>query len=222
MASLLGGGTYVERERIADVLNACRRRRDRTRAAPRSPTVRGRVPAARGWTTIARQIDRCFDLRRTAASAARRSSPHAPVSLALELYRRRTETHRDMAISPRSTRWAGGRFTTRSTAAFSATRGARDWQSRTTRSCSTSTRRCSHVYVEAARRFELARFGERAEDVLRYVQTWLADPVDGGWADRSGPTRYYSARRATRQMARPATDRSDALSSWNAAMASPR
>ena len=44
------------------------------------------------------------------------------------------------------------------------------------------------------RDLELARYAERAEDILRYVQTWLADPVDGGWAgsQRADPE-YYAA-----------------------------
>ena len=49
------------------------------------------------------------------------------------------------------------------------------------------------VYLDSFETLQLARYGERAEDVLRYVQTWLADPVDGGWAasQRADPD-YYS------------------------------
>ena len=37
------------------------------------------------------------------------------------------------------------------------------------------------LYLEAGEKLQIARFTERAADTLRYIQTWLADPVDGGW-----------------------------------------
>jgi uncharacterized protein YyaL (SSP411 family) len=37
------------------------------------------------------------------------------------------------------------------------------------------------VYVEAADVLGATRYLDRAQDALRYVQNWLADPVDGGW-----------------------------------------
>jgi uncharacterized protein YyaL (SSP411 family) len=36
--------------------------------------------------------------------------------------------------------------------------------------------------VEAADVLEAARYLDRAQDTISYVQNWLADPVDGGWA----------------------------------------
>ena len=58
-----------------------------------------------------------------------------------------------------------------------------------------------------------ARYAERAEDVLRYVQTWLADPVDGGWAgsQRADPAYYAAAGRRRLDAGRRAADRSHAL-----------
>jgi uncharacterized protein YyaL (SSP411 family) len=49
------------------------------------------------------------------------------------------------------------------------------------------------VYVEASEILGVARYRERAIDVLRYVQTWLADSVDGGWANsQRGDGDYYA------------------------------
>jgi uncharacterized protein len=79
------------------------------------------------------------------------------------------------------------------------------------------------VYLDAFETLQLSRYGERAEDVLRYVQTWLADPVDGGWAgsQRADPD-YYSGVTAvagTVGVPTPPIDRT-LYTSWNAAMAS--
>ena len=50
------------------------------------------------------------------------------------------------------------------------------------------------LYLDAGSTLELARFSERAADVLRYVQTWLADPVDGGWwGSQQADADYYAA-----------------------------
>ena len=50
------------------------------------------------------------------------------------------------------------------------------------------------LYLDAAETLELGRYLERAADILRYVQTWLADQVDGGWAgsQRADPA-YHAA-----------------------------
>ena len=50
------------------------------------------------------------------------------------------------------------------------------------------------LYLEAGSTLEIARFSERAADMLRYVQTWLADPVDGGWwGAQQADADYYAA-----------------------------
>jgi uncharacterized protein YyaL (SSP411 family) len=49
------------------------------------------------------------------------------------------------------------------------------------------------IYAEASAALGVERYRERAGDVLRYVQTWLADQVDGGW--------YGSQRAGTAQAA---------------------
>ena len=50
------------------------------------------------------------------------------------------------------------------------------------------------LYLDAGATLGLARFGERGADVLRYVQTWLADPVDGGWwGSQQADAEYHAA-----------------------------
>ena len=48
-----------------------------------------------------------------------------------------------------------------------------------------------------ATRLGVTRFTERAADALRYVQTWLAEPVDGGWFALAGSRRRLLRARRT-------------------------
>jgi uncharacterized protein YyaL (SSP411 family) len=50
------------------------------------------------------------------------------------------------------------------------------------------------LYCDAFTVLQLTRYRDRAGDVLRYLQTWLADPVDGGWAaSQQEDSTYYGA-----------------------------
>ena len=52
----------------------------------------------------------------------------------------------------------------------------------------------TRLYLEAGAALQIARFTERGADTLRYIQTWLADPVDGGWrGSQQADERYYAA-----------------------------
>ena len=52
----------------------------------------------------------------------------------------------------------------------------------------------TRIYLDAGAALQIARFTERGADTLRYIQTWLADPVDGGWrGSQQADERYYAA-----------------------------
>ena len=72
------------------------------------------------------------------------------------------------------------------------------------------------------RRSRIARYRERAADVARYVQTWLADPVDGGWSGSQQADRDYYARTPDERRAAVTARRSTTCSTpaWNAQMVS--
>ena len=78
------------------------------------------------------------------------------------------------------------------------------------------------LYLDAGAALETARFTERAADALRYIQNWLADPVDGGWwGSQSGDQRYYAADSVESRRALPAPPVGRVLfTDWNAAMVS--
>ena len=77
------------------------------------------------------------------------------------------------------------------------------------------------IYVEASETLRIARYRERAEDVLRFTQTSLADAVDGGWSGSQQADRAYYARTPDERRAGGAPTVDDALyAGWNAQMVS--
>jgi uncharacterized protein YyaL (SSP411 family) len=75
------------------------------------------------------------------------------------------------------------------------------------------------LYVDAAETLELERYLERAADILRYVQSWLADQVDGGWAGSQRADPAYHAAEGGHGPDAPPIDRT-LYTDWNAMMAS--
>jgi uncharacterized protein YyaL (SSP411 family) len=70
----------------------------------------------------------------------------------------------------------------------------RDWQLPHSEKMLDGNAALLRLYLDAGVAFGLTRFTERAADVLRYVQTWLADPVDGGWwGSQQAADAYYAA-----------------------------
>jgi uncharacterized protein YyaL (SSP411 family) len=58
----------------------------------------------------------------------------------------------------------------------------RDWQNASEEKLLEVNAALLRLYAEAADVLQAARYRDIAADILRYVQTALADPVDGGWA----------------------------------------
>ena len=80
----------------------------------------------------------------------------------------------------------------------------------------------TRLYLEAGAALQIARFTERGADTLRYIQTWLADPVDGGWrGSQQADERYYAAASAEGRRGVPAPAVTGSLyADSNAAMVS--
>ena len=202
---ILAGGTFVPPERMAGSARAGRRR-VRTRAgegvagrdAGARPDPTGRADARRGdaSTSAARRAIFC-DVRR----GPRRIRDRAEVSA------RRAAAPRARAVR-RDARPASETIVV-------ATLDAMGWGGAVRRSgrrvlpLRDDPRLAAAARREAARRQRRAargsistpaaalgspRFTERGADALRYIQNWLADPVDGGWCgSQQADDRYYAA-----------------------------
>jgi uncharacterized protein YyaL (SSP411 family) len=119
---------------------------------------------------------------------------NAPIRLALDLYR---DTQDDdaagiAAASLDAMGWGG--LYDEVDGGFFRSATSRNWQHPHLEKLLDVQASLIPLYVDAARLLGTERYADRAADALRYVQTWLADPVDGGWsASQCGDTAYYRA-----------------------------
>ena len=220
---LLGGGTYVEHQRLADVLERVAdayHKGGHATVGDTPPRPRAALPPALTAEQLIEQIDGCYDPAHGGFGGAPKFPHVAPVHLALARYRQQqSEALRDIAIRTLDAMGWGPLHDDRDGGFFRYSRNG-DWTSPEHEKLLDVNAALLDLYVDAFETLELSRYGERAEDVLRYVQTWLADPVDGGWAgsQRADPDYYSSPPRGAGPVA-PPIDRT-LYTSWNAAMAS--
>ena len=225
---VIGGGTYVPVERMPGVLDqvvrAYRDRRDDLAAAPPAAS-----PAHASIADIVAPDEALFELvfqqfdPEHGGFGVEPKFPHAaPVRVALDAFRARgDERMRDIAVttldamgwSPLYDEVDGGFFR------YAATRA---WQLPHQEKLLNVNASMLSLYVHAAEVLQLARFAERADGVLRYVQTWLADGEHGGWfASQQADDRYYAVASATERRATPTPPVDERLfADWNAAMVS--
>ena len=99
---LLGGGTYVEHERLADVLERVAdafHKRGHATVADTTPRARAARPPGLTAEQLLEQIDGYYDPEHGGFGGAPKFPHVAPVHLALARYRQQqSATHRDMAI----------------------------------------------------------------------------------------------------------------------------
>ena len=217
---LLGGGTFVEAARLADVLQRV------SDAFASGRHVQGRrqpqpsVPASpASIDQLIAQVAASFDPVHGGFGGSPKFPHTAPVRLALELYRETgARQFHDIAVTSLDGMGWGPLYDEEHGGFFRYSHDA-DWGTPHREKLLDVNASLLLLYVEALETLGLARYGERAEDILRYVQTWLADQVDGGWA--------ASQRDAVAsEPAAPGESRSDAavdrtlFADWNALMAS--
>ena len=226
---VIGGGTYVPVERMAAVLEQVARafteRRDeiavRASAPPRpeTPAPAGRVP---GTSEICDIVFSGFDAEHGGFGTEPKFPHAAPVHLALDLYRDSGDVAmRDIALTTLDAMGWGGLYD-EVDGGFFRYAASRAWQLPHHEKLLSVNASMLSLYVHAADVLQLARFAERAEDVLRYVQTWLANPVDGGWfASQHADATYFAAlsRDERRSLAPPPVDER-LYADWNGAMVS--
>jgi uncharacterized protein YyaL (SSP411 family) len=220
---VLGGGTFIERRRLADVL----RRVAATFALGPGPSPsRGPSPPAVATGETAspeRLIDlvaAMFDPRHGGFGDAPKFPHAAPVRLALELYRDGgSPSHRDIAVTTLDAIGWGPLYDERDGGFFRYARRA-DWGEPSSEKLLDVNASLLELYIDAAGTLELGRYLERAADILRYVQSWLADQADGGWAgsQRADP-RHADGDDPAADRPAPPIDRT-LYTDWNAMMAS--
>jgi uncharacterized protein YyaL (SSP411 family) len=193
---VLGGGTYVDPSRMARVLEdvraafQCGAAEGSARSGRVIETAVSRSPAPDapdGDVLFARIFDD-YDAEYGGFGTMSKFPHTAPLRLALQRYRRAPDARLESIVSTTLDAMGWGGLYDEADGGFFRHAATRDWQQPHREKTLEVNAQLLDVYTEAADAFKVARFGERAADVLRYVQNWLSDQQDGGWygSQRSG------------------------------------
>jgi uncharacterized protein len=223
--AILGGGTFVDATRLRQVL-------ERVHQAYATGRHVGRVAVTPATTyptgaptveELVRQVNGTFD-RTHGGYGHGPKFPHVgPVRMALELFRTTGDTsHRDMAVTTLDAMGWGPLYDERDGGFFRYAQHA-DWSSPNEEKLLDVNATLLALYLDGFEILQHARYAERAEDILRYVQTWLADSVDAGWSgSQRADAEYYTLRGSDHPAAvvtAPPVD-TTLFTDWNALMAS--
>lgn len=194
---ILAGGTFVPIERmpgvLAQVAEAFASRPDSAPGAGHEAVAEDSGRAMDQAALIARVFS-TFDETGGGFGVEPKFPLIAPLQLALDLFRESGDTAWETVViaSLDAMGWSalydevdGGFFRYATT---------RDWQLPHFEKLLDVNAGLTRLYLAAGDALHLGRFTERGADTLRYIQTWLADPVDGGWrGSQHADNLYYAA-----------------------------
>ena len=221
---LMGGGTYVARDRMPSVLervaDAFRSRRGELTAANARAEVQQPDDHA-GSPDLAEQVFDAFDDKHGGFGDEPKFPLTAPLELALDIYRETLDAAMARVVEATLDAVGWGGLYDDVDGGFFRYAATRDWRQPHQEKLLDVNASLLRMYVEASDTLRIARYRERAGDVLRYVQTWLADPVDGGWAgSQYADGDYYAAALEQRRAGTPPTVDGVLYAGWNALMVS--
>jgi uncharacterized protein len=118
----------------------------------------------------------------------------APLHLALDLFLDRNDTASESILIASLDAMGWSALYDEADGGFFRYATTRDWQLPHFEKLLDVNAALTRVYLDAGEALHMARFTERGADTLRYIQTWLADPVDGGWrGSQQADNQYYAA-----------------------------
>lgn len=226
---VLGGGTYVPHESMAGIL-------DRVASAF---ATRGDEIAQRSGTRISgdepdphapvvprdallKSVYATYDAEHGGFGAGAKFPITAPLQLALEMHRDTGDRRMAEIATVTLDAMGWGGLYDEIDGGFFRCAATREWQAPHREKLLEVNASLLGLYVDASETLGVTRFQERAADVIRYVQTWLADPVDGGWGgSQHADDVYYDAstHETRRALVAPPVDRV-LFAGWNASMVS--
>ncbi len=195
---ILTGGTFVPLDRMRGVLTRVadavqHGQPERTAAAnARSLAVAATSPLSEAELTT--QIFALFDDDHGGFGDEPKFPFAAPIQLALELFAESHDASHERIVVAALDRMGWGGLYDSVDGGFFRYAATRDWQQPHVEKLLELNAVLTRLYLEAGEQLQVARFTERAADTLRYIQTWLADPVDGGWfGSQRADDAYYAA-----------------------------
>ena len=227
--AIVGGGTYVGRDRMAAVLTQAATAFE-TRAgeiATGSALDAARPPSASAGlappeAALVEVTFATFDDEHGGFGRAPKFPLAAPIRLALHLHRDEADPRAAHVATVSLDAMGWGPLHDEADGGFFRCAEARTWEQPHREKLLEVNAALIDLYVDAAEILGSQRYADRAHDAIRYVQNWLADQVDGGWAgSQLGDAAYYESQADAfdARRPRPAVDRT-LIASWNGAMAS--
>ena len=194
---ILAGGTFVPIDRmrgvLAQVSEAFRSQPDR--AAPRRDQAAGN--AADSTFDEAQLTERVFATfdDEFGGFGTEPKFPHvAPLHLALDLFAESQDASFEHMVVVSLDRIGWGGLYDPVDGGFFRYAATRDWQLPHFEKLLDVNASIARLFLAAGKALQITRFTERAGDTLRYLQNWLADPVDGGWyGSQQSDDLYYAA-----------------------------
>ncbi len=225
---VVGGGTYVRPDRMADALKrvvaafATRGSEITERANSSGDDTIGRSATSARATATADSVFETFDAAFGGFGTEPKFPLTWPVRLALDLYRESGSQHMADIASTSLDAMGWGPLYDEVDGGFFRCAATRDWRQPRSEKLLDPNAALASVYLDAADVLAVSRYRERAEDVVRWIQNWLADPVDGGWAgSQRADDEYYAEQSADARRGRPAPAVDRVLyAAWNGGMVS--
>lgn len=226
--AILTGGTFVPVERFGSVLRqvagAFAERRDEIAERSVAAADERRAEAARAVPSpdaLVAAILQGFDSAHGGFGTGPKFPLTAPLHLGLELHAATGDTTWRWMVE-RTLDAMGSGLHDEVDGGFFRSAGLRDWTHPQREKLLPVNAAMLRILADAAAVLNVERYRDLAAGVVRYAQTWLADPTEGGWGgSQCADDRYYSLRTSAERAsaAAPAVDRT-LYSAWNGAMIS--
>jgi len=225
---VVGGGTFIAHDRmpavLARVAEAFATRADEMTAvsAPAVTSPSDVQSESGGEDGLLTRVFASFDAEHGGFGGSPKFPLTSPVHLALDVYRENHDTRMaEVAVATLDAIGWGPLYDEVDGGFFRYAKRA-DWQAPQYEKLLDVNAALLRAYVDAWETFGTARYRARAEDVLRYLQTWLADQANGGWAgSQEAAPEYYSREtpEERRAVGPPGTD-PIVYAGWNGAAVS--
>ena len=224
--AIVGGGTFLPVDRMRDALartaSAFASRRDEIagRSAPRHEPAPSAAADPSDDDLLALTFASVDD-EHGGFGTGPKFPLAAPIELALSRHRESRDVRMARIVETTLDAMGWGPLYDEVDGGFFRCAAERDWREPRREKLLDVNASLLRLYLDACTTLKIARYAERAADIVRYVQTHLADQADGGWAGSQAADDDYYAMSSEGRSARaaPATDWTF-YAGANAAMAS--
>jgi uncharacterized protein len=223
--AIITAGTHIDAERMPSVLErvaaAFATRRAELAAEPVAPVAAAPADPLPDLDRLSDAVFSTFDRQHGGFGAEPKFPLTAPLELALDLWQESQDSHLARIVESTLDAIGWGALHDDVDGGFFRCAATRAWERPHREKLLDVNAGLLRIFIEASERLGIARYRDRAGDILRHAQTWLADTVDGGWAgSQAADDDYYALAADARRQSPPPSIDSALYTGWNGAMAS--